>query len=175
AVFSDVTLKDLCRYLPVTEDSMLTIRGIGTQKFARYGAVFIKELVQYRADNPDYEPKIMIQQTSKKKVATTKEYDYDGPSHLETYRLYQNGKTLKAIADMRDLQMQTVEGHLFKAYVDGYPILWETIFSQEEEVSVLEQFEKVEERSLKQIKELLPDTYTYFTIKAVLVKNDLWT
>src|SRR5699024_12109702 len=35
-IFSDVTLKDMCRYLPKTEDDLLAIKGVGERKLNSY-------------------------------------------------------------------------------------------------------------------------------------------
>lgn len=175
AVFSDATLKDICRYLPDTEDKMLAIKGIGARKMASYGEIYIEMINQYRSDHPHVKPKIFIHTNTEPRVTSRKEQPYDGPSHLETYRLYLGGKTIKQIAILRDLKTKTIENHLFKAYADGHPILWETIFSEEEEAAVLQAYELVDEKRLKPMKDNLPETYTYFKIKAVLVKNNLMT
>lgn len=40
-VFSDATLKDLCRYLPKNKEEMLMIKGIGLKKYDSYGKAFL--------------------------------------------------------------------------------------------------------------------------------------
>jgi ATP-dependent DNA helicase RecQ len=43
-VFSDATLKDMCRKKPRTEDEFLAVSGVGEQKLERYGAQFLRTI-----------------------------------------------------------------------------------------------------------------------------------
>nr|WP_308436482.1 helix-turn-helix domain-containing protein [Virgibacillus salexigens] len=85
--------------------------------------------------------------------------------------MFQNGKSLKDIAVIRDVSQQTVEAHLFKAFKDGYPISWEIFFNEDDERTVLAARATLDEVKLKPLKETLPDTYDYTKIKAVLTKH----
>ena len=40
-IFSDSTLKEMSRYFPSDEASMLQIKGVGQSKFSKYGQAFI--------------------------------------------------------------------------------------------------------------------------------------
>src|SRR5690625_4988823 len=51
-VFSDATLKDLCRYLPITKEEMLQIKGIGEKKYELYGEVFQSTIELWKEKNP---------------------------------------------------------------------------------------------------------------------------
>ena len=170
-LFSDMTLKECCRYLPETKEDMLEIKGIGEKKFEAYGTPFLNEIITWKTEHPDIQPARKIDGASipvRKEPSRTKT---DGPSHIESYHLFQSGKSIKDIAIMRDMNGQTIEGHLFKAYKEGYPLLWDIFFSPEEEKAILEARQQSSENRLKPIKEALPDAYTYTMIKAVLVKN----
>lgn len=46
-IFSDKTLVDMCVKLPFTKDEMLTVTGVGENKYMRYGEVFIQCIVDY--------------------------------------------------------------------------------------------------------------------------------
>lgn len=48
-VFHDATLREMCRYLPTNEASMLEVKGVGAAKFAKYGTAFL-EIVQAYVD-----------------------------------------------------------------------------------------------------------------------------
>jgi ATP-dependent DNA helicase RecQ len=41
-VFSDATLRDMCRVQPQSLDEMLTVKGIGEQKLRKYGQEFLE-------------------------------------------------------------------------------------------------------------------------------------
>jgi ATP-dependent DNA helicase RecQ len=50
-VFSDAALMDMCRRKPATEDAFLAVSGVGEQKLARYGSVFIGAIAEFLDDN----------------------------------------------------------------------------------------------------------------------------
>jgi ATP-dependent DNA helicase RecQ len=43
-VFSDATLRDMCRIIPTDEDAFLSVSGVGNAKLERYGDAFMKEI-----------------------------------------------------------------------------------------------------------------------------------
>ncbi|MGP4063762.1 DNA helicase RecQ [Oceanobacillus sp. M65] len=168
-LFSDATLKELSRYFPVTKEDMLTIKGIGEKKYEQYGETFLQVIQEWRQGNQDVTERVRISDTPRAKPRKESE---EGPSHLVSYKLFQSGKSIKDIAAMRDLSKQTVESHLFKAYKDGHPLLWQIFFNEEEEAKVLAVHQQLEEPKLREIKETLGDSFDYTKIKAALVKND---
>lgn len=46
-IFSDKTLVDLCVKLPFTREEMLSVSGVGENKYARYGVRFMQCIVEY--------------------------------------------------------------------------------------------------------------------------------
>ncbi|WP_440897880.1 DNA helicase RecQ [Amphibacillus sp. Q70] len=145
-VFSDATLKELCRYLPTDKENMLKIKGVGLKKFDSYGEQFL-EIIRLKSSNQ--------------------------PSHLISYQLYDEGNPIELIAKKRNVQEQTIATHLFKAYQEGYSIDWSDFIDDEVEEVVLEAYQTTGEPYLKPIKELVHDEIDYTMIKAVLIKNDL--
>ncbi|WP_188454671.1 DNA helicase RecQ [Virgibacillus oceani] len=171
-LFSDATLKELSRYFPDSKEDMLTIKGVGEKKYEQYGEAFLRTIVEWRAGNPDVKPKIRIGGASVKPNPAKKKDD-EGPSHIVSYQMFQSGKSIKDIAVIRGLSQVTIEGHIFKAFKDGYPLAWNIFFNEEEEKMVLAAREEIEEPKLKPLREALPEEYSYTKIKAVLVKNGL--
>ncbi|HLR79717.1 MAG TPA: DNA helicase RecQ [Bacillota bacterium] len=169
-LFTDATLKDLCRYFPETKQDMLDIKGIGKRKYEQYGEAFLHAIQDWRKKHPEVKAKINIASSSSPKP---KYRHNDRPSHLISYRLFQSGKPIRDIAAIREITEQTVENHLFQSYKTGYPIAWEIFFNEEEEKNVLQVQKRADELKLKPIRESLPDDYDYRKIKAVLVKNGL--
>lgn len=47
-VFSDATLRDMCRVQPETLDEMLTVKGIGELKLEKYGETFLQCIKEHR-------------------------------------------------------------------------------------------------------------------------------
>lgn len=171
-LFTDATLKDLCRYFPVTKEDMLDINGIGPKKYEQYGEVFMAAIQDWKNENPEIKSQIPIAGSAP--VRTRPRRNEDGePSHMVSYQFFQSGKDLKEIAVIREMSQQTIENHIFKAFKEGNPITWSIFFSDEEEMAVLQTREQIDEPKLKPLKDALPTTFTYTKIKAVLVKNEL--
>ncbi|MCM3741679.1 DNA helicase RecQ [Oceanobacillus luteolus] len=171
-LFSDATLKELSRYFPQTKEEMLDIKGIGEVKYEQYGEDFLALIQDWRERNPKVPKRIPIFGNAKP-VARKKRTEDDGPSHLVSYKLFQEGKTIKEIAEARDFSAMTIENHLFKAYKEGHEMNWNLFFNAEEEAEVLAMREELDEDKLKPLKKALPEDYSYTMIKAVLVKNGM--
>lgn len=50
-VFSDATLKDMCKKCPTSEEDMLMVSGVGAFKLQKYGAQFISAIKSYIDEN----------------------------------------------------------------------------------------------------------------------------
>jgi ATP-dependent DNA helicase RecQ len=46
-VFSDATLKDMCKKLPQTRDEFLAVSGVGAVKAKKYGELFTAAIKEY--------------------------------------------------------------------------------------------------------------------------------
>ena len=46
-IFSDATLADMCRKMPLTEEAFLSVSGVGANKLERYGDAFIRAIRSY--------------------------------------------------------------------------------------------------------------------------------
>jgi ATP-dependent DNA helicase RecQ len=51
-IFSDVSLRQMARYYPVTEDEFTRINGVGERKLADFGKVFMDSIAGYLRRNP---------------------------------------------------------------------------------------------------------------------------
>ncbi|WP_286197905.1 DNA helicase RecQ [Bacillus sp. ISL-34] len=164
-IFSDASLKDMAVKLPRTEEEFLEVKGVGMQKFERFGAVFLQGISQYVQAHPELEANTMVTKETVKRAAT--------PSHLESYRLYQEGKTIKEIGTLRGLSSISIENHLLKCAEEHLDIKWDEIFLDKEFDLVLETAKQLDSDKLKPLKEALPEHISYFMIKAILVKAGL--
>ena len=171
-LFSDVSLKEMSRYLPETKEDMLDIKGVGLRKYDEYGEPFMEVIRDWRKENSSASSAVRISASSAGTKLPEPKKD-DRPSHMISYQLFQSGKAIKEIAAIRDMSEQTIENHLFKAADAGYPLSWNIFFSAEEEDAVLKARETMEAPKLKELKDALPEEISYTAIKAVLVKNKL--
>ena len=164
-IFSDATLKEMCRYYPTNQASMLQIKGVGETKYAKYGQSFIEAITKYVGEN-------QIDANSRlTSVKIEQQTQPDEPSHHITYRLFQEGKKIEEIAKERQLSNITIQNHIIRCVSEGMPIDWETIFDEETENRVLQIVENMDDLTLKPIWEALDGNVDYFVIKAVLAKQ----
>ncbi|MCK1982802.1 MULTISPECIES: DNA helicase RecQ [Peribacillus] len=164
-IFSDASLKDMAVKLPRTEEEFLEVKGVGMQKFERFGALFLQGISQYVQAHPELETNTMVTKETVKRAAK--------PSHLESYRLYQEGKSIKEIGTLRGLSSISIENHLLKCAEEHLDIKWDEIFLEKEFDLVLETAKQLDSEKLKPLKEALPEHISYFMIKAILVKAGL--
>jgi ATP-dependent DNA helicase RecQ len=51
-IFSDASLRDMCRKMPKTSEQFLTVSGVGTVKMEKYGGIFTGLIQEYTETNP---------------------------------------------------------------------------------------------------------------------------
>lgn len=164
-IFSDTTLKEMSRYFPIDEASMLRIKGVGGAKFSKYGQAFIEKIKEFVQDH-DVEVSNIVPPN---RQDTTKETEQ--PSHLISYESYVKGMTIDQIAKERKLSKITVQKHLIRSVEEGHELNWNEIFDGDTEKRVLNTILEVKSDRLKPIWEALNGEVDYFVIQAVMCKN----
>lgn len=169
-IFSDKTLNELCATLPVTADEMLSVKGVGEQKYAKYGDAFLEVINSFLEDNPDFDGGHFEQPSTKAKPTKKLVTEIPGmekmPSHLVSTQLFMDGKSIKEIATMRNIGTSTVEGHLLKGIAEGANVDLSRVMDQETEELIQRTIKEVGlQEGLKPIKEALPETVSYFAIR----------
>ncbi|SEN51690.1 DNA helicase RecQ [Lihuaxuella thermophila] len=163
-IFPDSTLKEMCKRLPQNKEAMLLISGVGERKYQMYGEEFLAVIAQYVKQNgisPLVTHEAEPGQSEKE------------PSHLISYRLYQQGKSIADIAETRGLSTGTIEDHLFRCGVDGLPLDWNRFIPAEHEELIMQKIEELGAQKLRPIKDALPEEVTYMAIKAAIAKRQL--
>lgn len=67
-IFSDKTLTDMCVKLPLSQDEMLTVTGVGENKFQKYGDEFLKAILEFTGGKKEalsYEPAVASEKAEK--------------------------------------------------------------------------------------------------------------
>lgn len=169
-IFSDATLKEMCRYFPVDELSMLQIKGVGQSKFAKYGQAFMDEIKEFVVKENIQAKEIISSLTSVEKEITNTD---NKPSHHISYELFFNGISIEEISLKRQLSKVTIQNHIIKCAEEGYEMKWNEVFDEDTEKKVLDVLIELDTDKLKPIWEALNGEVDYFTIKAVISKNRL--
>ncbi|MBR4814215.1 MAG: helix-turn-helix domain-containing protein, partial [Paludibacteraceae bacterium] len=101
--------------LPMNEEELLMVRGVGKQKVRAYGEEIIS-LVQASVDQYGYQRSSLLDEivtnTSASTKKTSKKKRMVGETFAITLNLFRQGKTVKEIAEERGLVESTIESHL---------------------------------------------------------------
>lgn len=168
-IFEDTSLIEMSKYMPITEEHFLMMKGVGNKRYEKYGEGFLKVIQQY-VEEQEITPQVPIFQ---KKVKGRGR----GPkkTHLMTYDMYYGeGKSIKEIAKERELQVQTIQGHLLTCKTrENMDVNLDEFIDGEFEKQIVEVAKEIGVDSLKAIKERLPKDVSYFMIRAVLCKYEI--
>ena len=150
-IFHDATLQDMVKKRPLTELDMSRISGVGGQKLARYGKVFLAEISQ----NP-------LSEVLNNRLSATVN---------ETLMLYQQGIDIEKIAQQREVKTSTIYMHLADAIevglLDVHDVTGLSKAEFDEIVFVLESQEDQEKGRLKPVYDELAGEYDYGVLKCV--------
>lgn len=164
-IFSDVSLKQMATYYPITKENMLNINGVGSLKFEKYGDVFIEAINNYVLEN-DIKPQDFIVQPKRIKKASVPKVD----TATITYDLFKKGKTIKDIAEERGLKVSTIEGHLLKYYEMGKNINLTNYIHPGFKVDIYNAIKTHGYTKLRVLKDALPEDVTYLDIKYYIIE-----
>lgn len=117
----------------------------------------------------DFKPQVKKKGSRKETpVEPQKSKRQKGDSERESLRLYNEGKSIKEIAKLRDIQTQTVESHLATFIANGTLDIQDFVSTQHRRI--IQGLVRAQNHSytLSDLKNQLPNDYTYFEIKAVL-------
>ena len=86
-----------------------------------------------------------------------------------SYNMFTSGKSMKEIANIRGLTVNTIENHLLYCFENDMPINLDSCVHTEYKDLIFDAIDKVGFEKLKPIKEILPDDVSYFDIKYFLI------
>jgi len=154
------TIATLTTVLPQSMETLRTVKGMGNQKAAKYGEELIAIVSGYCSEHNIESPVLKIAGASshvRKQPGTTRQVSLS---------LYREGKTIKEIAEERDMAIVTIEEHL--AWFIGRGELSVTDFVSPDITELIaEQFEKTGIFEKGPVKEALGDQVTWTQIRFV--------
>ncbi|MFD2999454.1 DNA helicase RecQ [Pontibacter toksunensis] len=159
-VFTDSTLQEMAAERPTNRISMLAISGVGAQKYDRFGDAFITEIIDF----------INEEQAKGTKLK--------GATHLSTFELLQQGKTVEQISKERNLNPVTIYSHLATLYEQGYQVdMTKYVTKQEYKAIAVAIAKHGTEAKLKDLFEALGEQYDYYKIRlavSIYKKQNSW-
>ena len=101
AIFTDSVLDDMTKYRPTNETELSNISGVSEYKRKKYGKYFCREVLKFLKEN--------LEDSSRLK----------GSTHVITYALFEEGKSIEEIAKIRGLKITTIYSHIANSYSNG--------------------------------------------------------
>ena len=150
-IFPDSALRDMVDKLPSNNKEMLQVKGVGTTKLDKYGKRFLAN----------------IRQSTSRTETSTKNVSNSNKSFVKSYELYNTGKTIKEIAELRDLTLNTIQKHILKAAKKGLEVDLDSFVPKEQRKLIIKAIKNNDGSRLKPIKESLPSEISYFQIRVM--------
>lgn len=202
-VCTDVSLKQMSTFFPLTVENLLQIHGIGAHKVEQYGEVFLNTISNYVIENNiDVSSKSItnginsgstdinnkfenidnISENSSKTTdicsnissmscdITSVIKEKKEETYIATYNLYNSGKSIDEIADIRGLTRTTIENHLLKCYENDLDIDLTRCINTPYENDIVSAITKLGSEKLRPLKDILPEEVSYFDIKYYVLK-----
>ncbi len=153
-VFTQETLYALCEELPVTTKQLKKVHGIGKIRLRKYGNQILEIIKAYCIANdiPLREDQPQKTKTDTKKIS------------LE---LFKSGKNIKEIAEIRNLTVNTIIGHLAH-YIPAGDIKITNLISQERFNQIKKIIENNDFESLSELKNIAGNDYDWGELRLVM-------
>lgn len=171
-VFSDATLKDMSTFMPTNRTEFLTVKGVGNAKYEKYGEDFISTINEYIEENKidisSFRKPLVESITNEKTSNAHSEKHSDKiPSHIITFELFNDGKSIEEIVQERDLKKRTAESHIIKCLQEGMETDVLRIIPEKYIPMIEDAIKNCEEDKLTPVKEKLPEEVEFFWISLV--------
>ncbi|MGK7945544.1 MAG: DNA helicase RecQ [Microcystaceae cyanobacterium] len=147
-IFSDSTLKVMAQMKPQTQEALGNLSGVTTYKLEQYGAQFLSEIRSF------------VQEQALPVALPSS-------SQIMTLQLYQQGFSVKDIAETRGLKETTIYGHLAELIELQQPIKISDFIAPQKQKEIYQVIQRVGDGALSPLKEALGDQYSYEEIKLV--------
>jgi ATP-dependent DNA helicase RecQ len=135
-VFGDTSLRHMCRDYPQTDRAFLSIPGVGSQKLADYGQAFMSEIAQWLET---HERQTFVAEAPPPPPPKMKSEGPVNTSAMESIRLFQSGKDVQQIADLRSMSRGTIAQHLAQGIISGSLVADPRLFYSVEEEAQIQQ------------------------------------
>lgn len=175
-ICNDATLEEMAAFLPQTMNDMAMIRGMGDFTLSRYGETFLR-MIQKFMDDHQLESNMhllaTIQKSKKRKSSASGKVKSPAAgkagnsSQMQSFQLFQSGKSVAEIAALRNFSLTTIEAHLAHYVKTGALDVFRLISAEKFE-QIKEAVQKATEPGLTPIKIMLGDEYSYAEIRFVM-------
>ncbi|UKM66397.1 helix-turn-helix domain-containing protein [Flavobacteriaceae bacterium GSB9] len=160
-IFTQKALYEMCETLPTNKNELLEVNGMGKTRVKKYGSNILEVIRGYCEEhNIEVSGEIelfKVPKTKRKKGDTKK----------ESLRMFKSGKSIQDIADERELNENTIFGHL-ASFVHAGEIKVTDLMSAEHYDELKTAIPQISFENLSDLKHQLGDKYSYGELRLVL-------
>lgn len=160
-IFTQKSLYAMCELLPVTLNELKGIHGMGKTRVKKYGKEILDVIITYCNENEvETSNQVTVFKESKSTRAKidTKKISLD---------LFKSGKSIDQIAFERDLNSNTIFGHL-ASYIPSGEVNITDLISKENYSDLKEIIPTITFENLSDLKHQIDDKYSYAEIRLIL-------
>ncbi|MGN6401784.1 MAG: helix-turn-helix domain-containing protein, partial [Flavisolibacter sp.] len=166
-------LKEITTYLPFTKKDLMKLSGFGAAKANKYGDDILDIVRDYCSRN-NLESNMASKADNPKKDRKEKSTEQKTPTHLVSFNLFKEGKTIEEIAKQRNLAVSTIQGHLLP-FIASKQININDLISPDKQKVIKEAIRIHGSDSTKTLNDNLPDDISYGEIKMVIAAEKAGT
>jgi ATP-dependent DNA helicase RecQ len=156
-VFGDVSLRQMARGYPTTEDEFRRIQGVGEHKLREFATPFLAAIREHLQRS---QRQVFADESSDAPARSTRLSE----QVCESLRLFRSGKSLEEVARLRGVQPGTIANNLASAIVAGEDLDVSSIVTPELRRAAANAFAEHGTASLRVIKEALQNQHDYPTL-----------
>lgn len=166
-ILPDNSLRELAEYRPQNADELLLITGFGAMKVKQLGPAFLNAIASgclrwgLTGNMPNRKAKKQAADRKKGGISTTAR---------ATLKLWQAGRTTSEIAAARGISERTVEEHLVQT-IEAGQLEGTALLPPFELQPLLAAWERTPDASLRELRESVGETYSYFAIKVARAES----
>lgn len=144
-VFGDVSLEEMAAQMPINEEEILRISGVGERKMTSFGNAFLDCIRKFLDENPEFAaqksemlrntpPSVSPPKTSREPIVKEKKVN----TLYQTFELHEKGHSIDEIAALRSITRGTVIAHLQSLYEQDENINFNEIIAPHEIAQISE-------------------------------------
>ena len=160
-VFSQKALYEMCETLPINKKELLEINGMGKTRVEKYGPAILKVIKGY-CEEHDIEIS-----TETDIIEESKQKRKRGDAKKKSLELFKSGKSISEIANERELNVNTIFGHLASFIISGEVKITDLVpkvhYEELKEIIPKKKFD-----TLSDLKRELDDKYSYGELRLLL-------
>ncbi len=160
-VFTQKALYEMCETLPLTKKELLQVNGMGKTRVQKYGRAILEVIQAYCEENDIETPNdatIFEEVKPKKKKVDTKKV---------SLKLFKSGKSIEDIANERDLNENTIFGHL-ASFIPLGEVKITDLMSEKHYKELKKLIPSTTFDNLSDLKHQLDEKYSYGELRLVL-------